>query len=97
MLHYFQEAALGAPLRIEARLLEHDAKRARLWLEMRSPTDGPVIAASEQLYLSVDQSAGARASPWRAETLAALEAMAEAQAGSPMPPLAGRGISLRRV
>ncbi len=97
MLHYFKEAKLGAPLRVEGQLLEHDAKRARLWMGMRSPADGPVIAASEQLYLSVDQRAGARAAPWRPETMAALDALASAQSALPMPPLAGKGISLKRV
>ena len=42
MLHYFREAKLGAPLRVVCQLLEFDAKRARLWMEMRSPPDGAV-------------------------------------------------------
>jgi acyl-CoA thioester hydrolase len=97
LLHYFKEAKLGAPLRVSAQLLEYDAKRARVWMEMRSPLDGPVIAATEQLYLSVRQAQETRAAAWREETLAALKAMAEAQAGLPVPPQAGKGISLKRA
>ncbi len=97
MLHYFREAKQGAPLRVTAQLLEFDAKRARLWMELRSPPDGPVIAATEQLYLSVSQGEETRASAWREETRAALEAMATAHAGLPIPPQAGKGISLKRA
>ena len=93
MLHYFQEVKQGAPLRVTAQLLEHDDKRARLWMELRSPPDGPVVAATEQLYLSVR---AARAAPWREETRAALLQMQAAHADLPVPPQAGRGISLRR-
>ena len=96
MLHYYREAKLGAPLRVTAQLLEFDPKRARLWMEMRSPADGPAIAATEQLFLSVRQAEETRAAIWREETRAALQSMMEAQSGLPTPPQAGRGISLRR-
>ena len=94
MLHYFREVKQGAPLRVTAQLLEYDDKRARLWMELRSPADGPVVAATEQLYLSVRQ---ARAAPWREESLARLAEMAETHAGLAVPSQAGRGISLKRV
>jgi len=96
MLHYFNEAKLGAPLRVVCQLLEFDAKRARLWMEMRSPLDGPAIAATEQLYLCVRQAEETRSAPWREESLALLEAMSLAHRDLPTPPQAGRGISLRR-
>ena len=97
MLHYFREAKQGAPLRATAQLLEFDDKRARLWMELRSPLDGPVISASEQLYLSVRQGEETRATPWRDETRAALTAMKDAHGGLPWPSLAGRGVALKRV
>ena len=96
MLHYFKEAREGAALSVSCHVLEHDEKRLRVWLEMRAGRGGEVLAASEQLLLSVDQSQGSRAAPWRAETLAALDALAKAQRGMAHPPLAGRGIALRR-
>jgi acyl-CoA thioester hydrolase len=98
MLHYFKEAHEGGSLSVACHLLEHDEKRMRIWLDMRAGREGPVLAASEQLLLSIDNSAGtgARAAPWRAETLAALDALAKAQRGLSQSPLAGRGVKLKR-
>jgi hypothetical protein len=49
------------------------------------------------LLISVDQSGTrTRAAPWRAETKAALDALAHAQRGLEAPPLAGRGVALKR-
>jgi acyl-CoA thioester hydrolase len=97
MLHYFREAKVGEPLRILAQLLEFDAKRARLWMEMRLGADGPRLAATEQLYLSVRQDGEPRAAPWREETQALLREMGQAHAALPVPPQAGKGISLKRA
>src|SRR5580700_5373345 len=36
MLHYLKEASEGAALSVGCRLLEHDDKRMRVWLDMRS-------------------------------------------------------------
>ena len=75
MLHYFREAHEGETLHVTCRLLEHDDKRMRVWLEMAKTKGGEAIAASEQLLLSVlQQESGARAALWRAETKAALDA-----------------------
>lgn len=96
MLHYLREVKQGAALRVTAQLLEYDDKRVRLWMELRSPLDGPVVAATEQFYLSVRQGEETRAAPWRDATRAALAQMQAAHAHLPTPPQAGRGISLRR-
>ena len=96
MLHYLHEVKLGAPLRVVAQLLDFDDKRARLWMELRSPRDGRAVAATEQLYLSVSKAEETRAAPWREETRALLEAILVAHAPLPVPPQAGRGISLKR-
>jgi acyl-CoA thioester hydrolase len=96
MLHYLQEASEGAPLFVACQLLEHDDKRMRVWLEMRAGRDGAVLAASEQLLLSIDKNAGSKAAPWRTETLAALDALAKAHRGLAAPKLAGSGIALKR-
>ncbi len=98
MLHYFKEANEGQPLLVHCHLLEHDEKRMRVWLEMKAGREGASLAASEQLLLSIDQGEdGARAAPWRAETLAALDALANAQRGLEGPPLAGQGVTLKRI
>jgi acyl-CoA thioester hydrolase len=96
MLHYLQEASEGAPLFVACQLLEHDDKRMRVWLEMRAGRDGAVLAASEQLLLSIDKNDGAKAAPWRTETMAALDALAKAHRGLAAPKLAGSGIALKR-
>jgi acyl-CoA thioester hydrolase len=96
MLHYLQEASEGAPLFVACQLLEHDDKRMRVWLEMRAGKDGAVLAASEQLLLSIDKNDGVKAAPWRTETLAALDALAKAHRGLAAPKLAGSGIALKR-
>jgi len=98
MLHYFKETHEGAPLIVVCRLLEHDDKRMRVWLEMKGGREGTRLAASEQLLLSVEQSGeGSRAAPWRAETKAALDALGNAHRGLEVPPQAGQGIALKRV
>jgi acyl-CoA thioester hydrolase len=96
MLHYFKETKEGAALEVACRVLEHDEKRLRIWLEMREQGASAPIAASEQLLLSVSQTHGARAAPWRAETLAALDEMGRAQGDLPWPQQAGQGIRLKR-
>ncbi len=96
MLHYFQEANEGDALAVFCHLLEHDEKRMRVWFDMRAGRGGAALAASEQLLLSVDKSAAAKATPWRPETLAALDALAKAQRGLAPPPLSGQGVALRR-
>jgi len=96
MLHYFKEAREGDALAVTCHLLEHDDKRIRVWLDMTN-AGGERLAASEQLLMSVTQGeAGPRAGPWTYETLAALDALANAQSGMPHPPQAGAGVALKR-
>ncbi|MBV8663829.1 MAG: thioesterase family protein [Hyphomicrobiales bacterium] len=97
MLHYFTEAREGEPLFVAARLLEHDDKRARVWLEMKAGREGQPLAASEQLLLSIERgAAGAHAAPWRAETKAALDALAKAHRGLEAPPQVGQGVTMKK-
>lgn len=97
MLHYFWEVKEGAELEVTCQLLEHDAKRLRVWFEMRvSGADAP-CAASEQLLLSVSQIGGPHAAPWSDPVRAALEDLARRQTGLPLPPEAGVGIRLKKA
>jgi len=97
MLHYFKEAREGEPLFVLCRLLDHDDKRIRVWLEMKAGREGPLLAASEQLLLSIEQRAeGTHAAPWRAETKAALDALAKAHRGLETPPQAGQGVTMNK-
>jgi acyl-CoA thioester hydrolase len=96
-IHYHHEVAEGEMLAAEARVLEYDAKRLRIWFEMRN-ADGAVVASSEQVYLCVDQSGEKpRAASFLPEQQAAIAAMAAQTADLPWPKAAGRGISLKRV
>jgi acyl-CoA thioester hydrolase len=96
MLHYFRGAKEGDAFAVSCRLLEHDDKRLRLWLDMTAPGGEP-LASSEQLLISVTHGdAGAKAAPFAFETKAALDALAKAQSGSPHPDRAGDGVTLRR-
>jgi acyl-CoA thioester hydrolase len=96
MIHYFKEAHLGTPLSVTGRILDHDMKRVRLWLEMTGLA-GPPLAASEQLLISIDQSAGVpRVSNWLPATFEALNALAKIHHQIPVPAQAGQGISLSR-
>jgi acyl-CoA thioester hydrolase len=94
--HYFAEALAGDALAVSFRLLEHDDKRMRVWLEMHGG-DGVALAASEQTLLSIDRSgATPRVAEWRTETRSALDALAKAQRELAPPSLAGRGVTMRR-
>ena len=96
MLHYFKEAKEGETLAVSARLIEHDDKRMRVWLEMADGA-GERLAASEQLLLSVALGdGGARATPWTHETRAALDALQKLHAAMPQPADAGAGVGMNR-
>jgi acyl-CoA thioester hydrolase len=96
-IHYHHEVTEGEVLTADARLLEYDAKRLRIWFEMRN-AGGTVVASSEQVYLCVDQSGDKpRAASFLPEQQAAIAALHAATADLPWPKAAGRGISLKRV
>jgi acyl-CoA thioester hydrolase len=95
-IHYHHEVTEGQVLAADARVLEHDAKRLRIWFEMRN-AEGTVVATSEQVYLCVDQSGEKpRAASFLPDQQAAIAGLAAATADLPWPKVAGRGISLKR-
>jgi acyl-CoA thioester hydrolase len=94
-IHYHREVTEGEGLAADARVLEYDAKRLRIWFEMRN-AEGSVVATSEQVYLCVDQSGEQpRAAAFLPDQQAAIAALAAATADLPWPKAAGRGISLK--
>jgi acyl-CoA thioester hydrolase len=96
-IHYHHEVTEGEALAADARVLEHDAKRLRIWFEMRN-AEGIVVATSEQVYLCVDQSGEKpRAASFLPDQQTAIAALAAATADLPWPKAAGRGISLKRA
>ncbi|MEA2805358.1 MAG: acyl-CoA thioester hydrolase [Rhodospirillaceae bacterium] len=94
-IHYHHEVTEGERLAADARVLECDAKRLRIWFEMRN-AEGSVVATSEQVYLCVDQSGEKpRVAAFLPAQQAAIAALAAATADLPWPKAAGRGISLK--
>ncbi|MFP6560758.1 thioesterase family protein [Paraburkholderia sp. B3] len=91
-LNYLHEIKEGAAVRVEVRLLQHDAKRVRVYLEMYADEGREPVSASEQLLLHVDR-AGPRAVPFDADVLARVAALAAADAGFE-PRHAARAIAL---
>jgi acyl-CoA thioester hydrolase len=95
-VHYLREALEGEMLAVEGRVLDHDAKRLRVWMSMKRE-NGEECAQSEQVLLCVDQSGDKpRGAPFPPEVLAHLQAAQRAQADEPVPAAAGRGISLQK-
>ncbi|RQH08916.1 thioesterase family protein [Paraburkholderia dinghuensis] len=78
-LNYLREIKEGARVRVDVRVLEHDAKRVRVYLEMYSDEGVEPVSASEQLLLHVDRS-GPRAVAFDADVLARVAALQAADA-----------------
>jgi len=55
-LNYLHEIKEGAQVRVDMRVLAHDAKRLHLYLEMFADDRAEPVAASEQMLLHVDTS-----------------------------------------
>ncbi|MEX3964761.1 thioesterase family protein [Paraburkholderia sp. EG286B] len=95
-LNYLREIKEGAPVRVDVRVIEHDAKRVRLYLEMFAgdfdEAGGSPVSASEQLLLHVDRS-GPHAAAFDADVLGRVAALCAASAGF-APRHAARAISL---
>ena len=94
-INYLSEVGEGAPLEIATRVLDLDDKRARVFHAMHRGDDGTLLATIELMLLHVDTT-GSRSAPFPDDVLARLRALHEAQAGQPMPPQAGRAISIPR-
>ncbi|WP_322031422.1 thioesterase family protein [Paraburkholderia sp. J76] len=95
-LNYFREIKEGARVRVDVRVIEHDAKRVRLYLEMFAgdidDAGASPVSASEQLLLHVDRS-GPRAAALDADVLGRVAAL-RAVSGGFAPRHAARAISL---
>jgi carnitine 3-dehydrogenase len=92
-IRHLGEAKLGDPLRGELQIIAADEKRFRSFVRIMRGED--CVATVEQLCLHVDMKAG-RTVPASSEVWAKLEAIAEAQAGLPLPEGAGRAVGDRR-
>lgn len=95
-VRFLWEVKLGTPLSVTAQVLELDAKRVRLFLSMHDKVRDIVVATSEQLLMSIDQTGEAHSAPWLPESARILEGLRKEHAALPMPKDAGRSIAIKR-
>jgi acyl-CoA thioester hydrolase len=93
-LNFLREVKEGDPLRFEARLLDHDAKRIHFYMEMFHATGGFMAASYESLgtHVSVAQR---RSAPMPAPLLERLAQIKAAHAALPRPWQIGHVMSAR--
>lgn len=90
-IRHLGEAHPGDRLFVTTQLLDHDAKRLRLFHAIHRADDRSLIATGEHMMLHVEMAAG-RSVPSAPDVLARLDAIAAAQRDLPLPDAAGRGI-----
>ncbi len=90
---YLREVSEGEEVRVETRLLEHDAKRYRLFHGMYRSNGDDLLATGEHMLLHVDM-AGPKSVPFPQDIAERLAAIRAAHADLPVPEQAGRAIAL---
>ncbi len=95
-IHYLGELLEGTRFACDLRLLDADAKRVHVFLEMRNLDDGEALAATyESLTLCVDLAAR-RSAPFPDEPRARIERLLAAHRALPRPPQVGARLGIRR-
>jgi acyl-CoA thioester hydrolase len=92
-INYLHEIKDGVQVRIDMRVLGHDAKRLHLYLEMFADDCVEPVAVGEQMLLHVD-TGGPRAVAFDPDVEARVRALAQAHTGLPAARFAGRVIGL---
>ena len=92
-INYLREASLGEPLRVTTQVLGSDAKRLHIFHAMYRGQSDELLCTTEQMLLHVNTEAG-RAVPALAGPAAAVAAITAAHAGLPVPPRAGRRMTI---
>ncbi len=92
---YLQEVKEGDPISITCRVIDCDAKRIHLYLEMYHETEGFLAATSEQMILHIDAS-GPKAHPMPAHIQQNLEDLKTRDAALARPEKLGSKIGIRR-
>ncbi|WP_448953990.1 thioesterase family protein [Labrys neptuniae] len=95
-VRFLWEVKLGTPISVTCQVLELDAKRVRIFLSMHDKTRNLVVATSEQLLMSIDQTEQPHAAPWLPQSAAILEGLLKEHAALPIPKDAGRSIGIKR-
>lgn len=92
---YDREVQAGDPLGFTTQILDHDQKRVHFFHRMYHGKEGWLASTNELIMMHIEYETR-RATPWPAETMRRLDAMAEAHRGLPRPAQAGRVIGIRR-
>ena len=94
-VNYLQEVVLDDPLVFQLQVLDHDAKRVHLFLQMHHATSGYRAATSEQLAVHVDLDRR-RSAPFPDPVLRQIAAMHKAHAAQDRAAEVGAVIGIRR-
>ena len=93
-VNYLHEIKEGTPVRVDARVLAHDAKRLHLYLELFADGHDDAVSASEQMLLHVDTRDGAKSAPFDDDVAARVAGLHALQRDCAAPTYAGRVIAL---
>ena len=94
-IHYLLELLEGEEFQVHFRMLDADAKRIHVFLEMFRTRDGALVATSEQLIVNVDL-ARRRSAPFPVDRAERIREVRNAQAAMPQPEQAGATLEIRR-
>ncbi|MDH4607420.1 thioesterase family protein [Pseudomonas sp. BN102] len=92
-LNYLAEVKLGAEVEVRTQILGFDAKRLHIHHSLHYPDDAAELAASEQMLMNIDSSAG-RSAPFVEKVAGRIRGIAAEQAGLSRPVHIGRVIAL---
>ncbi len=92
-LRYRREVHLETPVRITVQLVDYDAKRIHLYLEMRHSTEGWLAATSELMALHIDKTER-KVAPFPSDILDAIAVMQSAHSALPRPEGLGRAMGV---
>lgn len=94
-VNYLHEIKEGTQVRVDARVLAHDAKRLHLYLELFAGGHDDAVSASEQMLLHVDTRDGAKSAPFDDDVAARVAELHALQRDCAAPAYAGRVIGLQ--
>jgi carnitine 3-dehydrogenase len=94
-IRHVDEIAIGEPIHVETRLINHDGKKLHLYHDMYGGGDNRLLATGEHMLLHVDMKAG-RAAPMPDHISTAFAQIADAQKDLPAPDAAGAAIGMKR-
>jgi acyl-CoA thioester hydrolase len=92
-LRYRREVHVTTPVRITLQLIDYDAKRLHIFLEMRHASEGWLAATSELILLHVNPKTR-KVAPFPPDILAAVQIMSAAHSALPEPEGLGHKIGI---